>query len=143
MQMPCGNRSPREHDGGHAPALARILACVRRCLPQLAFAGLVLAGGWGAFWALTRQPGFRYLPAVGAQVLSSDPSWEASLLGATWLPARPAAAPLRAGPGSPVASDQRTGAALRSRWGTLVVLGGLSSAAVAGCWFARRRGASS
>jgi tetratricopeptide (TPR) repeat protein len=70
------------------------------------------------------------LDAGGLRVLS-DASWESSLEGATWSPARPAGAPAPTRDGTAGADRPRTVEGLRARWPLLLGLAGLSAALVA------------
>jgi tetratricopeptide (TPR) repeat protein len=77
--------------------------------------------------------------AVGPRPLLSDGSWESSLLGATWLPARPASAAPELQPGNPAAAPERTAAGLRAQWGPLLGFAALSALVLAGRRYAPPR----
>jgi cytochrome c-type biogenesis protein CcmH/NrfG len=76
---------------------------------------------------------------VGPRPLLSDASWESSLLGATWLPARSAAAAPELRPGSPAAGGERTAAGLRAQWGFLLGFAALSALVLAAWRYAPPR----
>jgi hypothetical protein len=76
---------------------------------------------------------------AGPDLLVSDPSWESSLLGAAWLPARRAAAAPELRAGNPAAGGEQTAAGLRAESGLLLAFAALSALLLAGRWYVLRR----
>ncbi len=70
--------------------------------------------------------------AVGSERLVSDASWESSLVGAVWQPARPDSQPPELRPGNFSAGGERSVDSLRARSGTLFLFAVLAAAAVLG-----------
>jgi Flp pilus assembly protein TadD len=84
-------------------------------------------------------PALWLLLFIGGETLASSTEWEASLLGATWLPARLASSPPGLRAGNQAWSQERTFAAVRSHGIVLLLLVALAAALLAAGWYVLRR----
>jgi tetratricopeptide (TPR) repeat protein len=88
------------------------------------------SGGPPALWLLLKS---------GQWTLKSDQTWECSLCGAVWQPARLASTPMPIRPGNRLASRERCAEAFRERLPTLLLFAGLSLGILFGAQYLNRK----